>query len=168
MSLTSFSLKTFVFIGLLSSCAHNRNHPTQNQMGHDGNTVGNSDSFFEESRVTVTQSGKVKTLPDGAQDQADIEPYDADGETTLKVSKVENNQEDLERKKLEDLLPQNTNRKISSADSTELNLKYPDNLYDWWITYFTKKQSKRFNRHLNNGDKHKELVKSIFKEHGLP
>lgn len=49
-----------------------------------------------------------------------------------------------------------------------LDLRYSPKLFNWWINFFTKREKARFNRHLNNGIKYKALIKSIFKEHGLP
>ncbi len=51
---------------------------------------------------------------------------------------------------------------------TKLELKYHEHLYDFWINYFTKREPARFVRHLKNGEKYKNLVMKIFKEHGLP
>lgn len=54
------------------------------------------------------------------------------------------------------------------SDRKILALEYHDKLYQFWIKYFTKRQKKLFERHLSNGEKYKNLVMKIFREHGLP
>lgn len=56
----------------------------------------------------------------------------------------------------------------TNAFEETLNLRYSSKLFNWWISFFTKREKERFNRHLNNGIKYKKLIKSIFREHGLP
>lgn len=51
---------------------------------------------------------------------------------------------------------------------TELHLEYSDKLFDFWITYFSKKSPERFTRFMVNGDKYKEITEKVFKEHNLP
>jgi membrane-bound lytic murein transglycosylase D len=70
----------------------------------------------------------------------------------------------VEKSKLE---PKKTVKKPSPKRQI-LALEYHDKLYDFWIHYFTKRQKKLFERHLRNGEKYKNLVMKIFREHGLP
>lgn len=52
--------------------------------------------------------------------------------------------------------------------TTDLELKYPQNLYDFWNNYFTKRDKERFSRHLTNGEKYRSLIKQVFREYNLP
>ena len=49
-----------------------------------------------------------------------------------------------------------------------LNLRYSKKLYSFWIRYFTKRERKRFVRHMRNGKKYKRITDKIFKKHGIP
>ncbi len=40
--------------------------------------------------------------------------------------------------------------------------------YYFWINYFAKRDNERFQRYINNGFKHKELIEDIFAQYGLP
>lgn len=53
-------------------------------------------------------------------------------------------------------------------DPREFKLHYEQKLYDSWIQYFTQRSRSRFIRYMNNGMKYKNVITSIFKEHGLP
>lgn len=55
------------------------------------------------------------------------------------------------------------------ADNTpEFTLDYKDKHYKFWLNYFTKREPKRFKRHIRNGLKFKKVVDQIFEEEGLP
>lgn len=49
-----------------------------------------------------------------------------------------------------------------------MHLRYKKKHYDFWMNYFTKRDSKRFIRHLKNNKKYKTIVSKILKEHKLP
>lgn len=49
-----------------------------------------------------------------------------------------------------------------------IQLAYEPKHYNFWLSYFTKRDQERFKRHLKNGYKYKQLVFHILKEHGLP
>jgi membrane-bound lytic murein transglycosylase D len=70
----------------------------------------------------------------------------------------------FETKKVEKPLVQN----YSTPDSHQLNLKYEQKHYDFWKKYFSKREPERFMRHMKNGLKFEKIVRSVFKEHGLP
>lgn len=64
-------------------------------------------------------------------------------------------------------------RKIASINSYEEhihNLVLDNSIkhYKFWIKFFTKRDSKRFARHLKNGEKYKDVVFHILKKHKLP
>jgi len=59
-------------------------------------------------------------------------------------------------------------RNKKSDNKTDLKLKYSKKYVNFWMKYFTKKEKKRFIKHLSNASKYKELVQSIFAKHGLP
>lgn len=50
----------------------------------------------------------------------------------------------------------------------ELNLEYSPKLFNFWVNYFTKREKKRFARHMRNGQLYREIVRETFKKHGLP
>ena len=54
------------------------------------------------------------------------------------------------------------------SDKQELSLRYKKKHYQHWLKYFSGKNKKRFLRQLRNGDKYREIVRSVFKKHGLP
>ena len=70
----------------------------------------------------------------------------------------------FESKKVEKELVSN----YSTNDSHKLNLKYDQKHYDFWKNYFSKREPERFMRHMDNGLKFEKIVRSVFKEHGLP
>lgn len=57
---------------------------------------------------------------------------------------------------------------LSNGYKREFKLDYHEKLFDFWINYFTKREKALFTRHLKNGEKYKNLVMKIFREHGLP
>lgn len=59
-------------------------------------------------------------------------------------------------------------KKNSFNEESQFKLAYGQKYFDFWVKYFTKKNKARFIRHLNNGEKYKQLVMNIFKEEGLP
>jgi membrane-bound lytic murein transglycosylase D len=83
---------------------------------------------------------------------------------------------EIEKSQLDEVIPETSNKSLiekpivtsTNAFRESLDLRYSAKLYKWWINFFTKREKARFNRHLNNGIKYKALIKSIFKEHGLP
>lgn len=83
----------------------------------------------------------------------------------MEITEIENSklEEDLDEGGSEQKVVTPTN----AFDDT-LKLRYSPKLFNWWISFFTQREKERFNRHLNNGIKYKDLIKSIFREHGLP
>ncbi|EQC49115.1 transglycosylase SLT domain protein [Bacteriovorax sp. BSW11_IV] len=51
---------------------------------------------------------------------------------------------------------------------SELHLDYSDELFTFWINYFSKKSPERFTRFMVNGDRYKEITQKVFKDHNLP
>jgi membrane-bound lytic murein transglycosylase D len=51
---------------------------------------------------------------------------------------------------------------------SDLHLTYIPKYYKFWMKYFTKREKERFLRHMQNGEKYRELIKQVFKSHGLP
>lgn len=49
-----------------------------------------------------------------------------------------------------------------------IKLTFERHHYQFWLKYFGQKEPERFIRHLQNGERYKTLVVSIFKEYGLP
>ena len=49
-------------------------------------------------------------------------------------------------------------------------IDYEQEHYDFWLRYFTQrnKERERFQRHLNNGDKFRNIVESILASYDLP
>ncbi len=47
-------------------------------------------------------------------------------------------------------------------------LDYKQKHYKFWLNYFSKRESERFERHVKNGLKFKKVVESILEEEGLP
>ena len=63
------------------------------------------------------------------------------------------------------------NEDVSEKDTAPgMHLRYKERHYKFWLKYFTTKEKnkKRFERHLDNGQKYKSIVTKILKEHGLP
>lgn len=52
--------------------------------------------------------------------------------------------------------------------SNKLTLRYEKKHYDFWVKYFSKRQSARFERHMANGLMFEKIVEDVFEEHGLP
>ncbi len=52
-------------------------------------------------------------------------------------------------------------RNKKSDNKIDLKLKYSKKYVNFWIKYFTKKEKKRFVKHLSNASKYKKLVQSI-------
>lgn len=59
-------------------------------------------------------------------------------------------------------------REQSGRPQTDLPLEYHENLYNFWNNYFTQRDKARFIRHLENGERFRPLIQSIFREYGLP
>ena len=59
-------------------------------------------------------------------------------------------------------------RTKKSQKKRELVLQYKQKHYRHWLKYFAGKNKKRFLRQLRNGDKYREIVRTVFKKHGLP
>lgn len=57
--------------------------------------------------------------------------------------------------------------KVKTVNSN-LDLKYPQKLFDFWVHYFTKRDKKRFQRHLNNAFMYKDEVQKILREMNVP
>jgi membrane-bound lytic murein transglycosylase D len=55
-----------------------------------------------------------------------------------------------------------------SGVMTDLGLEYHQKHYDFWMKYFTNRDTERFERHMVNGEKFYDLVERIFSEYGLP
>ncbi|TNE95119.1 MAG: LysM peptidoglycan-binding domain-containing protein [Deltaproteobacteria bacterium] len=51
---------------------------------------------------------------------------------------------------------------------SDLHLTYIPKYYKFWMKYFTKRDKERFLRHMQNGEKYRELIKQVFRSHGLP
>lgn len=51
---------------------------------------------------------------------------------------------------------------------SDLHLTYIPKLYNFWIKYFSKREKKRFLRHMRNGEKYRSLIQKVFRKHGLP
>ncbi|MCP4915248.1 MAG: LysM peptidoglycan-binding domain-containing protein [Oligoflexia bacterium] len=67
-------------------------------------------------------------------------------------------------------IPEDTDNDDVSAEDKDpgMHLRYKQKHYDFWMNYFTKRDTKRFIRHLKNGEKYKTIVSKILKEHNLP
>ncbi|PIP93930.1 MAG: hypothetical protein COW00_05045 [Bdellovibrio sp. CG12_big_fil_rev_8_21_14_0_65_39_13] len=58
--------------------------------------------------------------------------------------------------------------KKSSDKSSELKLKFFQKHYDFWKNYFTKRDSERFMRHLDNARTYYPIVTKILREQNMP
>lgn len=58
--------------------------------------------------------------------------------------------------------------KKSSDKSSELKLKFFQKHYDFWHNYFTKRESERFMRHLDNARTYYPIVTKILREQNMP
>lgn len=74
----------------------------------------------------------------------------------------------VEAKALELTDGQDSISKDSIDGRTDLNLEYHSHLYDFWTNYFLERDKERFTRHLTNGEKYRDLIKSVFRSYGLP
>ena len=57
---------------------------------------------------------------------------------------------------------------LPEAQTAQLKLSYKQKHYDFWMNYFSKREKKRFIRHLKNGAKFEKIVKKILREEGMP
>ncbi len=57
---------------------------------------------------------------------------------------------------------------VQTRDKDALNLRYKEKHYKFWKKYFSKREKARFQRHMSNGVKFEEIVKSVLEEHKLP
>lgn len=53
-------------------------------------------------------------------------------------------------------------------EKKNLNLHYNQKKFNFWVKYFTKRDPKRFQRHMSQGKRFKKLTSRIFKKHNLP
>lgn len=148
-------MKKSLFISallLLSSCSTldgirmrgNRQAPQQNNLNEIPVNKG-EDSEISVSRPVFRSSSNLEISEiEKSNIEEDVPETEQDGETEKPIVTTTN------------------------AFDESLKLRYSAKLYKWWISFFTKREKARFNRHLNNGIKYKSLIKSIFKEHGLP
>lgn len=89
-------------------------------------------------------------------------------EKKTNTAKVETNiAEEKPAKNKSAIIIVNKNIEKENTDS-QFSLEYNKKFFDFWINYFTKRDKERFIRHLNNGEKYKQLVMNIFEEEGLP
>ena len=79
---------------------------------------------------------------------------------------------DADVQRRENNIEQNVQLKTSSYrrkyDTGDLKLNFSKKLYRFWIHYFTHRDKERFNRHLENADKYREVVVRILRKHGIP
>ncbi len=55
-----------------------------------------------------------------------------------------------------------------STEAPEFQLDYKKKHFDFWVSYFTKREKARFLRHVQNGERFKSVVEQVFEEEGLP
>ena len=93
--------------------------------------------------------------------------YSAVQEEPLKVKKEDKNANKLgpSGKSAEAKVEETVGR---YNEKQQLSLRYRKKHYRHWLEYFSGKNKKRFLRQLRNGDKYREIVRSVFKKHGLP
>lgn len=116
--------------------------------GDTGKTLGNTAELDElvanEPTIVVKETSDL--------DETDLEK--AEEEIIKTYAKDELKKED----------PVNT---VAEGEA-DFVLDYKKKHYDFWLKYFSKRESKRFKRHVRNGLKFKKVVDRIFEEEGLP
>jgi len=67
-----------------------------------------------------------------------------------------------------DLFGKSSTKRKEVTERQDFSLRYSKNIYNFWISYFTKRERKRFIRHMKNGKLYKQVTDQIFRKHGLP
>lgn len=163
---------TLILLSFLSSCASIRPLP------HSSKEVDHEDLSASRSQTPGTQKElKLTTDLDEIEEEALRKLSEAKNspevnnnpkEVEVSTSELEKaEQEIIKTYAKEDLTKEDPVNTVAD-NSPEFTLDYKEKHYKFWLKYFTKREPKRFKRHIRNGLKFKKVVDQILEEEGLP
>jgi membrane-bound lytic murein transglycosylase D len=130
-----------------------------------------------DSQVASKASGKsLENTADLKElDELSLESDSSDTSTKTVVEVKELDDKDLAQAE-EEIIKTYAKEELKKEDpvntvaegEADFSLDYKKKHYDFWYKYFSKRESKRFKRHVRNGLKFKKVVDRIFEEEGLP
>lgn len=155
-------LPSLIFVLFFSSCASIRPLPKSQE---------EEASEKLSSKASAKKSIELSRVADlGDLDEISLEEVERAQTTKEEVSSselVKAEEEIIKTYAKEDLKKEDPVNTVAD-DTPEFTLDYKDKHYKFWINYFTKRDPKRFKRHVRNGLKFKKVVDQIFEEEGLP
>ncbi len=156
---------------ILPSCSSIRPLPSQSDsLAKEKEARGKELSLtadFEDLSQREEDLNAIKVNPEGSSQVAETskDSNDKDRPSLSELEEAEN--EIIKAYAKEDLKEEDPVSTVADS-GPDFSLDYKKKHYDFWLKYFTKREHKRFKRHVRNGLKFKKVVDQILEEEGLP